>query len=76
MYSFLEILLRGHYHNFGAIGLEGFLNGVEVKAQCLTALGVDGDDAVIEGLVGRSAGVLPPQSSSTTISAVASPSWT
>ena len=51
MYSFLEILLRGHYHNFGAIGLEGFLDGVEVKAQCLTALSIDGDDAVVEGLV-------------------------
>ena len=56
-----RILLRGHYHNFGAVGLEGFLNhvqGIVVHAQCCGRFCIDGHDAVVEGLIGQVGGGL------------------
>ena len=53
-----EVLGGGHLGNLGAVGLEGLLQGGKIQAQRLGGLGVDGDDAVIKGLVGQVCGGL------------------
>ena len=42
----LEVLLRGHFHDLGAVGLEGFFHGLKVQPQRLAGLGIDGRDAL------------------------------
>ena len=53
-----EALGGGHLGDLGAVGLESFLPGGKVQTQRLGGLGIDGDDAVIKGLVGQVCGCL------------------
>ena len=74
-----EVLLRGHLHDLGAVGLEGFLDHVQsliIHAQCCGRLCIDGHNAVVEGLVRQVGGGLTLAEQLDHHVCGASPSWT